>query len=313
MRVRRTVRRPAPLRQKLTNDKIQLRSLQNKVVAQKQQINSMTSQLSRAQISKNQLARTRMRNIRAEKQNKSLPQRDFAASAYAMCRMNPFASKGALLGTPIGNVRRILADHRQLITFKVGSSGGFNIAIVPTLPYPVWIQTPSTDTTFSITCNGITKSPGFHSGDYKTYYSYCLGEYQNLGVTLYNTSQVYDTAQPYLSFMKGRFVSSAWNLVYTGSTVQNSGVMTINRSAITALSPIPNIASFKVYSAETGTDKTWTGNQVMIRPINFAPNFQAGNDTTRTMRLSEGANGRMAFIGKDHEWSDFTDSLTYLI
>lgn len=302
------------LSSKLQRDKNQLRILQNKLHTQKLQIQalSVSNPVNNKRAVSKRTLRRKKANMRAEYQPVSLSQRNWMRSAYAMCRMNPFSSKGSLLGTPLGNVRRIVSDHRQLITFKVGSSGGFNIAIVPTLPYPVWIQTPTVDTTFSITCNGLTVSPSFHSGDYKTYYSYILNEYSNLVVTLNNSSQQYDTAQPYLSFSRARFVSSAWNLTYTGSTVENSGVLTVNRSAITAFPPIPNVGSFTVRNSMSGTDKTFNTNQVMIRPINFAPNFQAGNDTTRTMRLSEGANGRMAFIGREHEWSNFTDSLTFL-
>lgn len=228
---------------------------------------------------------------------------------YFQCRANPFDVVNGSMGTPVSNVRRITIDHRYAYQFQVGSSGGFNIALTNAIPYPVWYNAlKTTDTTFSV--NG--RTPTHHVGAPYNFFATPLVEYDQLAVTLYDSDAVIDKVAPYLGASKARIASAAWNLMYTGNTLSNSGTIRVNRTTMSTFAQQRNPTNYTVYNADGGTDKTWSTNQLLTRAVNFDPSFFAANQTTKVIRLAEGAHGRLAFIGDDHDWQDYCDNLQFL-
>lgn len=227
---------------------------------------------------------------------------------YIHCRLNPLSS-GNSTGIPdMSDAKRLAVDHRQITSFKVGSSGTFNIIISATIPQIIWFQTSTGDSTFSV--NGWTPTHQIGSGS--LYYCVPLSTYADLNITRYNAAGQINTMQVYLAANKARIVTVGYRIIYTGSTMNNSGSIMVNRQGFSIQAPVPNSDTFKIYNGHGPTDLTFNHDQVMVHPTNISFLFDGmGTDTVR-MPLRQGAAGLLKHAGPDYKWCDVSDNETYI-
>jgi len=229
---------------------------------------------------------------------------------YAMCRLMPFKSQGKSLGIPDGtDLKRILIDHRMQNTFTIGSSGGVNIAITPALPSSIWFQTPAADTEFR--CNSLHFP--YHTGDDNVMFPIMQPEWRHLPVALRNIAGVFDNAPALYGTTKSRIVTVGWSILYTGTSLNNSGLIKVNRAQLSANTLQPNPEQFHVLNSQAGTDKTWEHDQVLVRKLEVRPAFYASNTfDTRTFPLRTGCNGVLKHSADEYEWNTVSSDLAFI-
>nr|WEU70892.1 MAG: hypothetical protein 2 [Hangzhou hepe-like virus 1] len=251
-----------------------------------------------------------VRNPPKRNNNRRIAKAGLAKNPYAMCRLMPFHSGGRNLGIPDGtDVRRILMDHRMQNTFVIGSSGTMNIAITPALPSSVWFNSQVFDTTFSV--NGQTFP--YHTGNQVLMFPLMQPEWREGTVRLYNTEGRFDDADPIYNSTKSRIVTVGWSILYTGTSLNNSGIIRVNKQQIGVGDLQPNMASFSVWNSQSGTDKNWNPGQVQIRVLDQTCSFYASNTSdTRTFPLKSGCHGVLKHSSDEYEWCNITPNLCFL-
>lgn len=228
--------------------------------------------------------------------------------AYAMCRLNPFRSMGLTSGIPDGSdVRRILLDHRMINTFTIGSSQSLRIAITPTIPSSIWwsgdAETRLNGALFPFNNTGWTSS---------LFRPICQPEWRDLPVSLQNTESRFNPAMALFHSTKARIVTVGWNLMYTGATINNSGVIILNSQQFTMGDSFPNPGDFAVVNSQSESNKTFTKDQILIRVLNDFPAFGAGNNNqTRTISLRSGAHGVLRHSAPEYEWCPVTNNMCF--
>jgi len=199
-----------------------------------------------------------------------------------------------------------MLDHRVQIPFALGTTGAMNIAITPCLPYPVWFQTPTTDTY-------IAAGNTYNSWTSASYNAVCLPGWADGGVALHNSAGSYDDFQVVFNSGRSRIVTAAWSITYTGSTINNSGSIRVNTVQTGALAPTPNVATFTVLDSITGFTEVWSPNQIMLRSFTQNLDFGANNSQdTRTIPLRTGAHGLLRHNNSDYQWQDLSSVLTFI-
>lgn len=111
---------------------------------------------------------------------------------YIHCRLMPFSMSGGM-GIPDGSeTKRLVVDHRMVNTFTFGTSGTINIAITPTLPNSIWVNTGSiSDLTWLL--NGTTHP--FNSATSQVYVPICQPEWAALPMYRFASTGSIDTVQ----------------------------------------------------------------------------------------------------------------------
>lgn len=224
--------------------------------------------------------------------------------AYAMCRLNPFKTMGKSIGIPDGSdTKRILMDHRMINTFTVGTSGSVRIAITPSIPASVWwsgdAATKVNGASFTQTVDNFMRA-------------IVQPEWRDLPCELHDSAARYDAAMAIFNSTKARIVTVGWNLIYTGTSLDNSGGMVINAQQLTLGDSIPNAAGFTVYSSQAGSSKGFNPSQILLRILNDKPSFgYANNNETGTIALNRGAHGILRHSANEYEWCNVANNLTF--
>lgn len=247
---------------------------------------------------------------RRRRSNRPVAQKGVMNNPYAMCRLMPFKSQGKALGIPDGtDLKRILMDHRMQNTFTVGSSGSVNIAITPALPSSIWFQTETADTDFKVNSMNFP----YHTGDSSMMFAVMQPEWRNLPVDLKNTAGIFDDATALYGSTKSRIVTVGWSLLYTGTSLNNSGIVRVNRAQLSTNTLQPNSAAFTVVNSQGPTDKTWNNDQLLIRKLEVKPGFYASNTyDTKTFPLKAGCHGVLKHTADEYEWATIANDLAYI-
>lgn len=242
--------------------------------------------------------------------NGAVARRGVMNNPYAMCRLMPFKSQGKSLGIPDGtDLKRILIDHRMQNTFTIGTTGSVNIAITPALPSSVWFQTQATDPDFK--CNSMNFPA--HTGSDSVMYSVMQPEWRYLPVHLRNTAGEFDDASPLYGSTKSRIVTVGWSILYTGTSLNNSGLIRVNRAQLSTNTLQPNSEEFIVYNSQGGSDKHWNHDQVQIRKLEVQPAFYAANTfDTKTFPLKAGCHGVLKHTADEYEWATISTNLAFM-
>lgn len=228
---------------------------------------------------------------------------------YIQCRLNPFASSNGLGIPDDTDAKRLVVDHRQLTSFRVGNTGSINIVVAPTIPQIVWFQVPTdTDTTYLV--NG--DHPTTHNGDDNVFHPICISQYANQLLTRYDEAGKFNSFPTYLDAMRARIVTIGYRLIYTGSTMNNSGSIMINRLGFSLQPPIPNVAAFSIFNGHGGTDLNYNPGQVMLYRLNISKTFDTIVSDTVRVPLRQGVQGLLKHASGDYRWCDVTDNETYI-
>lgn len=254
------------------------------------------------------LRRKRINNMRRLPPRMQAQAQRRTINPYIHCRLNPLES-GNSIGIPDqSDAKRLAVDHRQITSFKIGSSGAFNIVISATIPQIIWYQTLAGDSTFQV--NGYT--PSNQAGNTNVYFTVPITTYQDLTVTRYDAAGQYNNQQVYLDANKARIVTVGYRLIYTGSTMNNSGSIMINRQGFSIQPAVGNGGQFTILNGHGSTNLTFNEQQVLVHPSTSSFDFEGmGTDTVR-MPLRQGACGLLKHAGPDYKWCDVTDNETYI-
>jgi len=228
---------------------------------------------------------------------------------YIQCRLQPFqASNG--IGIPDDtDAKRLVVDHRQITSFKMGNTGQINIVVAPTLPQIIWFQTPTnTDTTYLVNGN----HPTHHNGDPNLYHPICCTQYENMLLTRNDTAGQYNKFPTYLQAARARIVTIAYRIIYTGSTMNNSGSLMINKLGLSLQPPVGNAATFSILNGHGDTDLNYNNNQVLINRTNISRTFDTIVSETVRVPLRQGVQGLLKHASGDYRWCDVTDNENYI-
>lgn len=253
---------------------------------------------------------TRKQRITAAMRSGNGKQMRRAIHPYIQCRLTPFDSPANGLGIPDDtDAKRLVVDHRQVTSFVVGSTGAFNIVIAPTLPQVIWYNTIGVgDTTFKV--NGY--HPTYQNGGVGAFHPICLNQYSNLLLTRKNAAGNYNSFPLYLQATRARIVTIGYRIIYTGSTMNNSGSIMVNRLGLSCQPAIPNPATFKVLNDHGPTDEDYNVNQVLVVRTNMQTTFDSSVAETVRVPLRQGVTGLLKHGSGQYRWIDVTDNETYL-
>jgi hypothetical protein len=239
------------------------------------------------------------------------PRTTASQNPYVVCRVNPFASHGNMLGIPDGtNARRLLIDHRMSSTITFGSSGRVSIAIAPCIPSPVWIYPYDT----TLKANGFTV--GFNSAS-GFMVPFALPEWQTMGVTYNNAAGNYDDLVTLYGAGRFRVVTAGWSVMYTGTTLTDSGLIKVSSTGLALQDPVPAVDTFVVPSWFSGVNTNYATDQVFMRvgdgfsPSLLANGFSLAYDSVITP-LRKGAHGVLKHNTGDYEFCPVSRNVTFL-
>jgi hypothetical protein len=232
---------------------------------------------------------------------------------YTMCRLFPFHSDMASMGIPDQTeTRRLVVDHRMINTFTVGTSGLLNIAITPTVPNPIWVNTGSIiDTAWRI--NGVNFAQ-YNSGTPSLYVPICLPEWINQTITRNSTAGEFNTVQTLYNSGKFRLVTVGWSITYIGNVTQNSGQITVTNQRIDSGGCIPNTVLLEAFSSQSPSNTNYTPNQVLINIMDIAPQFGSGvNTASKCFALSTGCSGLLKHSTSNFQYAQLSNNESYLV
>jgi len=227
---------------------------------------------------------------------------------YIHCRLNPWGGSGAIGIPDQSDVNRILVDHRYNTTFVVGSSGQFDITILPVFPYSIYVQIPGTDTGALMNTVPLAQNRGNALVAYTT----PIPEWSNIAITVNGTAGVVDHFVPLFGAVRARLVTMAFRVIYTGSSVSNSGYIVVNRDNWSFGPPAPNGIAFSILPSNSGSNYVYGVGQVMIRPLNYVPSFSIVKKDGYQGRLDQGCYALLKHASPIYEWQEVTDNVTYL-
>lgn len=286
--------------------------------------NNTNKRLTKANSTKAQRREQQRRNI-AAKQGKARtttivvparrnPMRKVRANnnkdPYIICRLNPYASKGSL-GIPDGNqTRKIVVDHRQLTTITFGSSGTVGIVFAPCMPAPIWVY-PYDNTT---AINGTTAT---NNVALNACVPVTVAEWGSFGIVYNNTAGNYDNVGSIYGANRARIVTGAWQVMYLGTSLTDSGMIRATSSALSIDTPVPNVSGLTVQNWAGAGFTSYNANQVMVRLCNspMGTNMFTGSsntyDTTMT-RLKKGAHGLLKHSGGEYEYKEVMTDVCFI-
>lgn len=267
--------------------------------------------LKRAERAQRQGKKMTTRANRVKKNNnRTVASRGVMNNPYAMCRLMPFKSQGRALGIPDGtDLKRILIDHRMQNTFTIGSTGSVNIAITPALPSSIWFQTQATDLDFKCNSMNFPRQTGVDN----VMFTVMQPEWRYLPITLRNAAGTFDDASSLYGATKSRIVTIGWSLLYTGTSLNNSGLVRVNRAQLSTNTLQPNSDQFAVFNSQGGSDKVWNHDQLQIRKLEVKPAFYAANTfDTKTFPLKAGCHGVLKHTADEYEWATISNDLAFI-
>lgn len=256
-----------------------------------------------------QFLNTRKQRLSAASKKKNPKMMNRLINPYIQCRLSPFTASNGLGIPDDTDSKRLVVDHRQITSFRMGNTGAMNIVVAPTIPQIIWFQTPTdTDTTYTV--NG--DHPTTHNGDSNLYHPITITQYQNMLLTRNDTAGRYNTFPTYLQAMRARIVTIGFRIIYTGSTMNNSGSIMVNKLGLSIQPPIGNAAEFAVFNGHGGTDLNYNNNQVLIQRTSISKTFDTIVADTVRVPLRQGIQGVLKHASGDYRWCDVTDNETYL-
>jgi hypothetical protein len=180
----------------------------------------------------------------------------------------------------------------------------------PALPSCVWVR--SFDATTLI--NGVATTAGF-GGAFLV--PIPVAEWVNQPISYLNVAGQFDDVTPLYAAARARIVSAAWQIMYLGTTLTDSGMVRVNTAAFTVDNPVPNPANFAVTNWTAAGNTTYALGQVFVRPVTAAVDATSFTTSANTMdttltRLSRGAHGLMKHAGKDYEFKEVLPNTTFL-
>jgi len=227
---------------------------------------------------------------------------------YITCRVNPWMGMKSTGIPDDTDVPRIVVDHRFIQNFTFGSTGIFNIVMLPTFPTCLYAQAASGDTSFII--GGVT--PSSNVGQASRFFAAgILPEWSALSVSNLNSGGNYDQAGTYLFAVRARIVTMAMRVFYTGSAVQNQGYIKVNRDQFSVSPQASNRATFTVYGG-SGTNVGYNVDQIMFCTMNYTPNFQTIQPDGYQGRLEHGAYVLVKHNSPKYRWVDVNRNVTLL-
>jgi hypothetical protein len=233
---------------------------------------------------------------------------------YIHCRINPWSAVTGGTMIPDGSdVRRIVVDHRFISQFSFGSSGIFQVNLIPSFPTCLIAGVPASDNTsmingrvFSNGSLGSTSTPSFASAG-------IFPEWQAIPITFNNAAGQYDTYPPYLYATRARVVTMAMRIIYTGSTLANSGWIIVNRDPIHFVPLNDNATTFTLPAAFTGdSTQTYSSNQVELIGTDYNPTTSTVASTAFNDRLEYGAYIVAHHGSNNYDWVPVRNNVTYL-
>lgn len=223
-----------------------------------------------------QVARPRMRNPNA-------PMVGGPLKHYLTCRLDPFNSKGGVGIPDASSGRRIVVDHRQYYDVIVPSGGRVNLVMFPSPSTPLLAKDPvSNSTGGSITTGPISTQlnnlvsgtdGGYVGMPYAAYSSYVSSDLTN------------QTAHPY-GANKFRIVSQAFKITYTGTTLNQAGVITINPNVGDINPPITNASKITPYNS-VGNPETDYGAGSVLTDFITAPRINQVQPGSQVYRMGD--------------------------
>lgn len=250
-----------------------------------------------------------MRNLNIIRRTNALPGRRRAGQIipYAHCRLNPWAGMPSNGIPDDSDVRRIVVDHRYITPFKFGSTGIINIAVLPCFPFPVLANAALTDVGFQM--NGII--PNSHIGDFGLFFGSCVPEWYAIQNILYATTGEIDELEPLYAASSARIVTMAFRIVYTGSTMENSGFLKINRETFSLGSYGNNPVTFTQFGGN-GVDTNFGAQQVKTFTNNTQIDFTRVTPDAFEGRLSKGAYCVLKHNGATFHWVPVYDNVAFI-
>lgn len=240
-----------------------------------------------------------------------LPAMSQATKQYMHCRMNPFQSSG-LLGIPdLADQPRVVVDHRLICNFTVGTSGGFNIAIMPWLPHPLLVQ-PLVMNDATWLYNGV--HPTANNSALNTAYYFApatFKEWANQAVFRRNQQFDIDSVDVPYSSSRFRFVTIGAKLIYTGSTLNNAGTILVNDGGFTSEQVERNNQEFNVLTSASAGIITYTADEVSQTMINFTPVFDVRSNSSLNTPIKTGSYMLLKNQASDHPWLPIMKTLNF--
>lgn len=295
-----TTVRPAPRRRQPPRRRV--------VIKRKRVVRNVFNSNSRRQIAQPVMQYRNFNRLKGQNKRMTAAQRRKTIMPYIHCRLNPWSGMGNGTGLPDGSdIRRVVIDHRFISTFSFGTSGIFNINLIPCFPTCLIAQVPAGDTGFKI--NGQT--PASHIGSPNLWYKAgILPEWANIPLVLNNAQGQFDSFVPYLEASRARVVTMGLRVIYTGSTNFNSGWVVINRSTMSIGDAAPNSVNFTI-SGSNGVDQTYGIDQVLIRPTNMSVDNTLVGVGAWNDRLEHGAYSLSHHGNNVYEWARVADNVAY--
>lgn len=232
---------------------------------------------------------------------------------YIHCRINPWSAVTGGTMIPDGSdVRRIVVDHRFISQFSFGSSGIFQVNLIPSFPTCLIAGVPPSDNTAMI--NGRVVNNGTLGNATPTFIpAGIFPEWQLIPITFNNLSGQYDNYPPYLYSTRARVVTMAMRLIYTGSTLANSGWIIINRDPIHFTPLNDNPSTFTVPATFSGdSTQTYSNDQVEMISTDYNPTTSTVASTAFNDRLEYGAYIVAHHGSNNFDWVPVRNNVTYL-
>jgi hypothetical protein len=158
---------------------------------------------------------------------------------YVRCRLDPFSTGSGAGGTPdSAMVPRIVVDHRDFGTITCGTSGGFQVRLIPNIPCPLVMKPTGAFAGFSV--NGVsiaacTAPLTVAASNYGWVPVVTLAEW-DAWLTLAAATPAGEIPGPY-SAVKARIVSLAVRIYYTGAASTAAGTVTVTADRSVATFP----------------------------------------------------------------------------
>lgn len=241
----------------------------------------------------------------------AIPRMSAAATNYMHCRMDPFQSSGALGIPDLSDQMRVVVDHRLVCNFTVGTSGGFNIAVMPWLPHPLLVQ-PLDMNDPSWLYNGVhpTGNNSFLNPGY--YFAPAtFKEWYDQQVFRNEAEYDLDTVSPLYQSKRFRFVTIGCKIIYTGSTMLNAGTVLVNDGSFNMQQPERNNSTFTIGTAATSGVVAYTADEITASLFLFKPDYTVRSNSSLNTPIKTGAYLLLKNQQPDHPWLPLYSPLNF--
>lgn len=183
-------------------------------------------------------------------------------SSYLKCRLDPFTTTAEGAGgiPDAAMVSRVVVDHRDFATLTVGTSGAFQVRLMPNIPIPLSMKPTTGFAAFLV--NGVSIAAATvpvtsAASGYGWVPMVTLNEWQSWMTSA--TGIITELPGPY-SAVKARIVSFGLKVFYTGAASTASGTVTVtaDRSVASGLSNVGQAGIIQWFSNGAGSGAVTT-------------------------------------------------------